>query len=112
MIKMNKETIITIIITLMVVTILILVGMLVLQKTSNQFLGFCAAKDWEGLHNITGDFSGEINCSEIWENEYANGMWAEKCSESPFNTKPSCKWLCVQDCKLINKEAGELICLC
>ena len=109
---MKKQTIITIIITLMTITILILIGILVLNKTQTQFLEFCAAKDWEGLHIITGDFSGEINCREIWENEYANGMWTKKCSDFPFNVKPSCKWLCVQDCKLINKEAGELICLC
>ena len=96
----------------MVITILILVAILALNKTQSQFLEFCAEKDWEGLHALTGDFSGEINCREIWESEFANGMWAEKCSDSIFSTKPSCKWLCVQDCKMINKQAGELRCVC
>ena len=98
---MEKETIVTII---LVSLILILSGILALNRTQNQFYEFCADKEWKGTH--------EIDCKAMWEDNFADGKWAEKCSDSPFTTKPSCKWLCVQDCMMINKQAGDLRCVC
>ena len=109
---MDKQTIVTIILSLMVFIIIVLVGILMLNKTQSQFFEFCADKEWKGTHEITGDFSGEIDCKAMWEDNFADGKWAEKCSDSPFTTKPSCRWLCVQDCMMINKQAGELRCVC
>jgi len=109
---MEKQTIVPIILTLMAYIIVILVGVLVLGKTQSQFFEFCAEKEWKGVHEITGYFSAEIDCNAMWENNFANKKWAEKCSDFPFTTKPSCKWLCVQYCMVINKQAGELRCVC
>jgi len=111
--KIKLETIIQIIVALIVITVIILVGAVAIQVTHLQLLEFCAVKDWEGVHEITGDFLGEVDCKEIWENEYANGKWTDKCSVFPFfTTKPSCHWLCVEDCKMINKQKGEINCVC
>ena len=109
---MKKQTIVTIIMTLIVFIIIVLVGILALNRTQSQFFEFCADKGWEGTHEITGDFSGEIDCKAMWEDNFADGKWAEKCSAFLFTTKLSCKWLCVQDCMMINKQAGELRCVC
>ena len=43
---------------------------------------------------------------------FINKKWTEKCSDFPFTSKPSCKWLCIQDCMIINKQAGEVRCVC
>jgi len=104
---MEKQTIVTIILTLITFIIIILVGILALNKTQSQLFEFCADKEWEGTHEITGDFSGEIDCKAMWEDNFADGKWAKNCSEFPFTTKPSCKWLCAQDCKMINEQAKE-----
>ena len=105
---MKEQTIFIII----MFTYLILVGIVVLNKTQMQFLDFCAEKNWTGVYDITGDFSGEIDCKAMWEDNFANGKWAKKCSISPFSVKPDCRWLCIQDCKLKNKQAGKVVCSC
>lgn len=102
----------SIIMTLMVFIIIIFAGVVMFGETQNQFLEFCADKEWKGTYKLTGDFSGEIDCNAMWKNNFADGKWTEKCSDFPFTTKPSCKWLCVQDCMMINKQAGELRCVC
>ena len=70
---MEKQTIVTIIMTLMVFIIIILVGILALNQTQSQFFEFCADKEWKGTYNITGDFSGEIDCKEMWQDNLADG---------------------------------------
>ena len=114
---MKKETLSSIGMILLTLLILILTFIVVLNATGQQFLDLCASHNWEGTYNITGDFSGEINCSEMWNNEYANGQWVDKCSIFPVSTKPNCKWLCTEDCKIFNAQSKEVngmkeICVC
>ncbi len=109
---MKSQTILTIAISLITFTILIWTGIIMLTKTQNQFLDFCAEKDWKGVYNISGDFSGEIDCKAMWEDNFANRKWAKSCSSSPFSVLFDCQWLCIQDCKLKNKQGGELRCVC
>ena len=66
-----------------------------LSKTQNQFCEFCAEKNWTGIHNITRDFSGEIDCRAIEK-------WAKDCSNSLFSVKPNCYCFYVQDYKVKN----------
>ena len=109
---MKKQTIVSIIIGLMTFIVIFLVGIVALNKTQTQFFQFCADKEWKGIHKISGDFSDDIDCEAMWKDNFADGKWTEKCSDFPITTKPSCRWLCVQDCMIKNKQAGELRCVC
>ena len=110
--KTKKEIITTIIIILLSIILIILVGALSLQQTQEQFFMFCADKEWKGIHNITGDFSGEINCSKFWDDYMADGKWTEICSAFSFSSKPSCHTLCNLDCEKFNKENNGMGCIC
>ena len=108
---MNRQTIISIVLGLMVLIIIILILLLGFQKTNAQFLQFCSDKDWNGVHKITGDFSGDINCSEQRVRLFDKGNWTNECSDFPFSYKPSCKWLCIESCKQIN-QLNKYSCVC
>ena len=103
---------ITIILTVITFILIILVGNLALRQTGQQFYNQCSQHEWEGTWNYSGDFSGNINCDELRIKLFDNNDWVDKCSDFPFSPKPSCKWMCIEDCKIENKLAGENICVC
>jgi hypothetical protein len=109
---MNKEKTISIIMGIMAVIMIILTGILILNHQSVSFIEFYADRDWQGVHEIKGDFSGEIDCEKMWQDNFANGKWAEKCSVTSWFGELSCHWICVEDCKLQNKEEGKNVCDC
>jgi hypothetical protein len=109
---MKKETIIEIIIFLMVFIIVIFVFMLSINKMKEQLLYFCRGHNWEGTHNVSGDFSGEFNCTELRIELFDNKGWTKECSTLPFSLRLSCHTLCNMDCEIKNKKAGETKCIC
>ena len=72
----------------------------------------CIRKGWEGVHYISGEISGSVNCSALKEEYFTNDEWANKCSSSPFTTIPYCHTLCVESCKIKNKENPNQKCVC
>ena len=108
---MKKDTIISIILSLMVIIIVILTSMLYIRQTGQQFFDLCSNYDWNGTHNYTGDLTGEINCSQIRIDMFDNDGWTEICSDFPFSAKLSCHTLCNIDCELDYKRTG-VMCVC
>ena len=81
--------------------------MVSINNTQEQFLYFCRNYNWEGTHNLTGDFSGEFNCTELRIKLFDNQGWTKECSTFPFSPKLSCHTLCNMDC-----EVREIRCIC
>ena len=109
---MNKEKRIIVALGLIIILIIIGIAILVLNQFNNQFFQYCADKGWEGVHEIKGDFSGFIDCEIMWKENFADGKWTKKCSNSLFSIKPSCHFLCIESCKIINKQREEQVCVC
>ena len=57
---MIMRRIVTVILGLAVFMFIILLSVVAINGTNQQFLDFCADKGWEGTHNVTGDFSGSL----------------------------------------------------
>ena len=62
----------------------------------------CDLNEWEGFVVVDGS---SIDCVKYWFDYYSN--WNEFCSDFPLDNKPSCKYMCVIDCRLQNKIEGE-----
>jgi len=113
---MKKTSIVlSVLFSLLVMGILILSVIIAGNKFSDQMLFYC----WENnFNNVTlkGDFSGELNCLEYYENVYSNGKWSEKCSNWFLSDKTDCHTLCNIDCEYQNKKSreqgGNFICVC
>lgn len=110
---MRRETIIKIIIGILTTIIIILAGIVCINATIDQLVWQCYLNDFPENLTIHGDFAGEINCTEYYEENYANGKWAERCSYFPFlNSKyGDCHTLCNIDCAYQVKKGGQ-ICVC
>lgn len=83
---------------------------LIAIDVNNEYLYTCINHNWDYTFNIEGHLGGEFDCAEFWNNEFANNQWTNKCSINPFSTKPNCKLLCIEDCKL--KNNGGSVCMC
>jgi len=95
------------ILSMIVLVVVVSTLMVSINNTQEQFLYFCRNYNWEGTHNLTGDFSGEFNCTELRIKLFDNQGWTKECSTFPFSPKLSCHTLCNMDC-----EVREIRCIC
>ena len=105
--------IITILITIILIGILLFLFIKIIPISyEQQFFILCVSNDWGENVSFSGDLSGEINCKDYWNENYADGKWAEKCSTWFWSKKISCHDLCNVDCEFYNKENKQNMCVC
>lgn len=89
---MNKGVLLQVIVILITLIIVGFISLFILNNMNDRILTACESINYEGIYSFN---DVDVNCTQLWETNFSNNKWSNKCSLLPFSKKILCllKWM-------------------